>query len=482
MSRKGVVRNIRPLQILTDEQVEAINRATLEVLEVTGVRIENARALRVFNDAGCQVDDQEMRVRIPAALTEECLRKCPSVFHLKARDSENDLTLGGNVTYFCPMPGMEIVDLNSWESRPPTLKEYDDTVRVLDALDNLHLLTVYSPYYNLQGIPPVMCMLEGVASRIRNSTKILFTGYQQDCEVFSIEMAKAVGIEMMGMSLASSPLTYYGDAIESVFRFVEAGFPLMVGSGTVIGGTGPATIAGSIITYNAEVIPGVVLAQLIRPGSRVLVAGTARIMNMRTGNPAHGAIETSLHNVAFSQIWRNYAVPTYGVAVESSSKQIDFQCGYEKAISVLLGTLSGINVVQLHGGIHGELTFHPVQAVLDDDIAGMIGRLAEGIKVDEDTMAVELIEEVGPIPGFYLGKKHTQKWWKKEQFLPRVADRSNYSDWVKKGKKTALDYARERVEEILATHQPTPLPEDKNREIEKILGKARNYYEKKGLM
>jgi len=482
LSLKGVTRNIKPLQILTDEQVEAIHRATLEILEVTGVRVENKRALKVFNDAGCQVNHKKMRVRIPGALVEECLRKCPSVFHLKAREPKNDLTIGGNVTYFCPMPGMETVDLDTWKSRPPTLKEYDDAVKVLDALDNLHLFTVYTPYFNLQGVPPVMCMPEGVASRIRNSTKVLFTGYQQNCEMFTIEMAKAVGIEMMGMSLASSPLAYYEDAIESLFRFVEAGFPIMVGSGTIVGGTGPATIAGSIITYNIEVIAGVVLTQLTKPGNRVLVAGTARVMNMRTGNPAHGAIEVSLHNVAFGQIWRKYKIPTYGVAVESSSKQIDFQCGYEKTISALLGALSGINVVQLHGGIHGELTFHPVQAVLDDDIAGMIGRFMEGVKVDEDTMATELINEVGPIPGFYLSKEHTRRWWKKEQFLPKVADRSNYSEWIKKGKKTALDYAKKRVKEILDKHQPTPLSEDQEKEIKKILKKARKYYKEKGLM
>jgi len=482
LSLKGISRKIKPFQILRDEQVEAIHRATLEVLEVTGVRIENKRALKIFKDAGCQVNDDNMRVRIPGALVEECLRKCPSAFHLSARDPKNDLTIGGNVTYFCPMPGMEIVDLDTWKSRPPTLKEYGETVRVLDALDNLHLFTVYTPYFNLQGIPPVMYMPEGVASRIRNSSKALFTGYQQDCEVFTIEMAKAVGIEIMGMSLASSPLTYYRDAIESIFRFAEAGFPIVVGSGTIVGGTGPATIAGSIITYNAEVIPAVVLAQLVKPSNRVLVSGTARIMNMRTGNPAHGAIGVSLHDVAFSQIWRKYEIPTYGVAVESSSKQIDFQCGYEKAISALFGALSGINIVQLHGGIHGELTFHPVQAVLDDDIAGMIGRFMEGIEVNEDTMATDLINEVGPIPGFYLSKEHTRRWWKKEQFVPKFADRSNYSEWTKKGKKTALDYAKEKVEEILASHQPIPLSADEDKDIEKILKKARKYYKEKELI
>lgn len=482
MTMKGFTRNIKPLELLTDEQIEAIHQGTLEVLKETGVRFESKKALKVFENAGCQVDHDERRVRIPPSLVEECLRKCPSSFHVKARDPKNDLRLGGNITYFTTMPGMEIVDLDTWESRPATKSENDDAVKILDALDNHHVLDVYSPYFNLDGVPPVMSIPESVASKIRNSTKFQITGYQKDCEIFTIKMAKTIGIEIMGISLASSPLCYYEDAVESIFRFVKAGFPILIGSGPLIGGTAPATIAGATISNNAELIPGIVLVQLIKPGTRVLVNGTARVQNMRTGSPAHGAIGHSLHDVVFSQIWRKYKVPTFGNAVESSSKQIDFQCGYEKATGALLGALSGLNVVILYGGIHGELTSHPVQAILDDDVAGRIGRFIEGVEVTEETLAIDLIEEVGPIPGFYLDKRHTRKWWKKEQFVPKVADRLTYPEWLKKGKKSALEYARERMKNILATHEPKSLSEDQEKEIRKILEDARNYYKGKDMM
>jgi len=148
----------------------------------------------------------------------------------------------------------------------------------------------------------------------------------------------------------------------------------------------------------------------------------------------------------------------------------------------MTAALSGANIIGLQGAISSELTHHPVQAILDDDIAGMVGRFLEGIEVNDETLAIDLIEEVGPIPGHYLGTEHTRKWWKREQFVPKVADRLTYPEWMQKGKKSALDYAKERMEEILATHRPTPLTTSQEEDIERILEEARKYYREKGLM
>jgi trimethylamine--corrinoid protein Co-methyltransferase len=161
---------------------------------------------------------------------------------------------------------------------------------------------------------------------------------------------------------------------------------------------------------------------------------------------------------------------------------MDFQSGYEKAMGALVAALSGSSIIMLHGGVYGELSWHPVQAILDDDIAGMICRFIEGVEVNDETLAVDLINSVGPIPGMYLDKKHTRDWWKKEQFLPKVADRLSYPDWLKKGKKSAQDYAKDRMADILATHKPKPLNASQEEEIERILGEARQYYQKKGMM
>ncbi len=481
---KGFTRNFKPLEILTEEQVEAIHRGALDVLEETGVRIEHKRALRLLEQNGCQVDYDEMRARFPPGLVEECLRRCPSSFRIKARDPEKDLVLGGNTVYFCPFPGMQIADPDTWEPRDATRREYYDGVTILDALDNVHTIWNYTPYFGFEGVPPVMRVPEGVAAQIRHFSKSIGNaGRPAGCEVFDIKMAKALGIDMGGGMAVSAPLTFYGEQVEAAYRHVEAGLVTFAESTPIFGGTGPATIAGSAVSGNAESLAAIVLMQLIKPGTRMWAFHFAFPQDMRGGSPAFGAIGVSLSQVVFSQLWRKYGLPIATLASgPTSSKKIDFQCGYEKAISALTAALSGANLIQLHGAINAELTFHPLQAILDDDIAGMIGRFLEGVAVTDETLAVDLINQVGPIPGFYLDKAHTRKWWKLEQFVPKAADRLTYPEWIAKGKKSALDYAKGRMEEILATHRPIPLTPEQEQAVEDILKEAREYYRKEEMI
>jgi len=298
-----------------------------------------------------------------------------------------------------------------------------------------------------------------------------------------MRMAEVAGVELMGDILSAPPLTYYRDAVEAGLRFVEAGLPVYIGGGCLYGATGPATLAGSTVTNNAELMGPLVLFQLVNPGARVFVGDFTFPQNMRTGSLLFGAIGSDLHQVVFNQIWRRYGVPTLNAAEYTSSKSIDFQAGYERAMASLTSALSGCNMICLHGGLFGEITFHPLAAILDDDIAGMIGRFLEGVKVDHETIALDLIDEVGPVPGEYLSTEHTRKWWKKEQFIPKAADRLTYPEWLKEGKKAALDYAKERMEEILATHEVSvPLTEEQEQAIEDILKEAREYYRERGLI
>jgi len=482
MARKGFTRNFRPLEILAEADLEAIHRGTLEVLWGTGVRVEHERALNLMERNGCKVDYDEMRVRIPPALVEECLQRTPSTFHALARDYKDSLMIGGNTLYLAVAPGQQTVDLDTWEPRVATRKENYHGVTVLDALPTVHFFSPYTPYFGFEAVPPCMAMLESLAARIRNSTKFQCVGFSNDSEVFAIKMARAVGIEILGTCAWAPPLTVYRDAVESAFRFAEAGLPLRMISGQVMGGTAPATIAGGIITNNAEVIAGLVLVQLIKPGTRVLVKDFSASMNMKSGAPAFGGIEICLHNAASNQIFQRYGVPLDDTTAYPNSKLPDYQSGYEKAFRVLMAGLSGANTLLFHGSIHGELTHHPVQAILDDDSAGMVGRFMEGIVVNDETMALDLIEKVGPIPGHFLDKEHTRRWWKPEQFVPKAADRLTYPEWMRAGKKGCLDYARERMEEILATHTPPSLTSSQEEDVERILEEARTFYKGRGLI
>jgi trimethylamine--corrinoid protein Co-methyltransferase len=476
MPLRGFMRSIRALEIITEEQVEAVHRSTLEVLERTGLRYESEKALRVFEKSGCRVDFDERRVRFPSALVEETLAGCPSSFGVRSRNPAHDVRIGGPALYFSDMPGKGILDLGSWKIRKATREETREALVVLDALENFHILCSYTPYFEVEGVSPAMAIPETVAAKMRFSTKVMWTGYQNDCEVFAIEMAKATNQEIIGISLPSAPLTYYADACESAIRFAEAGLPLNFASGCMMGGSAPATVAGSLVSFNAEVIGGIMLAQTVRPGTRVVVEDSVLPMDMRSGSPIFGSLSACLHIAAFAQVWRRYGIPTFADCGWTSSKRIDFQDGYEKALTAFAIALSGCNVANLHGGVYGELAFHPLQAILDDDLAGVVGRFVEGVTVNEDTLATDLIGEVGPIPGHFLNTDHTRRWFDREGYRPKAADLLTYQEWENGGKKDAIEIARQRMDEILKTHKPVPLPEDQDGEIERILERARAFY------
>ena len=483
MSVKGYVRNFKPLEILTEGQIEQIHAATLNVLSKTGIRFESERALKLFEKNRCKVDWESNRVRFPASLVEESIKMCPSQFHVKARNPKNDMVWGGNRTYFQALSGMDIVDIDTWKTRRPTRKEYYDGIKVLDFLENVSIIPWYTPYFGFKNVPSVMAMPEGLAARLRMSGKFTAAGHTKGCEVFNIQLAQAAGTELRTMMAASPPLTFYEETVEAAYRIVEAGFILLPTSGCVYGGTAPATLAGSLVTSNAEIIAGIVFAQLVRPGTRIIVQDYSFPQNMRNGSPAFGAIEISMHQAAFNQIWHWYGVPTDGAVAYPSSKKIDYQSGYEKAIIASLGAVSGTNTIWIQGAMYGELAFHPYQAIIDDDIAGMLGRFLEGISVNDETLAVDVIDEVGPIPGHFLNKAHTRKWWKQEHYVPRVADRLTYAEWVKSGQKDILQLAEEKYNDIIDNHKiELPLTPSQEEDIERILKEARDYYKKKGLI
>lgn len=479
---KGFKRNIDVLELLSEDEVKSIHEGTLEVLQETGVRIEHEEALNFLAEKGCEVNFKNNRVKIPPDLAEESIENCPSSFVFEGKDPEKSVEISEDTVHFAPFPGKQKVNIESWELEDPTRKEYYDAMTVLDALDNVSVIGAYTPWFGFKNVPSPLELLECQAAQLRNFSKPkISSGYSQGTDRYTIKISKETGIEIPTTLKTSPPLTYSSEAINTAFRFAEAELPISVMGGSVFGGTAPATIAGSSVTYNAEMLAGMTLIQLLRPSTKCMIGHFSSPQDMKSGHPAFGAVGVSLSQIVCNQIWREYDLPIWNVASGvSSSKKIDFQCAYEKSIMALIAALSGANLINLHGGVGREISFHPLQAILDDDIAGMIGRLLEGVKVNDETLALELIKEVGPIPGQYLNKSHTREWWKKEQFIPEVADRLSYPEWIKKGEKSHLDHASEKMKKILEEREPTPLTEEQEESLEKILDEAREYYREKG--
>ena len=479
MGREGFIRKFAPLQMLSEGQVEQLHEATLKTLWDTGVRFESDWALDLLAANDCKVDRESRRVYFPPQLVDTCLSLGPRAFVVKAPNPENDLLLGGDGIYFTHSSGMQTVDLDTFEPRTATLQEYIDCVRVLDALPTVDLLGAY-PFFGYEGVSPAMSIPEGVALKMRFSGKHQMEGCSNDNEIFTIQMAQATGQEITGIVGYSAPLFWGNEALNGARRIVRAGFPLTTVDGCIRGGSAPVTIAGEIVVSNAAHLSMIVLAQLLRPGQRISVGHFSLPMNMSTGSPAFGQIDSSISNVIFNQVWRRYGVPfSNGSPGYVNAKVMDFQAGYEKMAAALLAALSGAGFILLHLGVSGEMTAHPLQAILDDDVAGMIGRLLAGEEVNEDTLALGLIGEVGPLPGHYMDKKHTVKWWRKEQYTPKAADRLSYSQWQSGEKRVALDYARDRMASILSADTQRRLTPSQEQDLSRILEEARDFFAKR---
>jgi len=482
--RKGFTRKFEPTRVLSDAQVETIHKKTLEVMAEVGCKFESLKALELLKKNGCRVDFETRTAYFPPALVEHSIRQCPSSFLVKSRDPKDNLLIGGNTLYFMSSLGARLSDIETGDVRVPTMDENNQAIFISDALDSIDLYSGYTPYFEIEGVEPVMLCSTSLAMRLRNSTKITRGTQPTDTFIWETQIAQAAGQELLGNMEAAAPLSYPEDAINAAFTYVDAGFPVYIAAGSVMGGTAPVTVAGSTISNNAELLSAVVFIQCIKPGTGIIANDFVTPMNMESGDLFFCSLGASLHQMAFNQMWHDfYKIPTNNTgSAFPYAKKADYQGAYEKTHIAMASALSGANMIVFHGGVTAELSYNPVLAIIDDDIAMTIGKTIEGFEVNEESMAVDLIKEVGPVPGTFLNKSHTRTWWKKEYFMPQSADRTSYPEWKSSGQKGVIDKAKERMEHILATHKVEPLSSDADREIDKILAEARKYYREKGLL
>jgi len=481
--QNGYKRNFEPLRILSGSQVEQIHSAALQVLDEVGFRYESERALKLLEEHGCRVDHEERVAKIPPDLVEWAIRKTPSSFMVRARDPEKSIRLGGNTVYFMNSAGARHADVDTGEVTMPTLEQNNEGVIISDALESVHCFPSYTPYFEIGGVPPVMSCPVSCAQRMRFSTKPSRGAQPTDSFIWETKLAQAVGAQLLGCVEGAAPLSLAEDPCNAAFYYLDAGFPIYIASGSLMGASHPITVAGASVSHNAELLAIIVFLQCIKPGCGVIANNFVSAMNMQTGDLNFGTAAVSLHQIAYNQIWHDYyKIPVNNTgAAFSNAKMIDYQTAAEKLPLAMCSALSGANLIVLHGGVTGELAYNPVLAVMDDDIAKTIGRMLENFDVSDDMIGLDVIKQVG-IGGTFLNTKQTRTLWKTEDYMPKVFDKTSYQEWVTGGKKTILDKAKERTEEILATHKPVPLTDQQEKDVQSILREAEKYYKEKGLI
>lgn len=460
---------------LTEEQVQKIHHASLTILEKTGVQIEEKEALRLFKEAGADITGS--RVRIPAVLIEDCLKKARSRVILAGRDPENDLILEGSRVHIgTGGAALQVLDLEDGSLRPAVLKDAADMARLVDALDNIHfyLLPIYPT-----DIPEESVEISKYYAALSNTTKHVQAGvYTPRGLLDVIEMAERImgGKEKLRerpivsfiTSWMVSPLMFATDVTTLLIEVCRQQMPVVLSSAPMAGSTSPITLAGTLAQLNAEQLAGLCLTQLVNPGTPVIIGPIPATADMRTGSYLGGSVELGIANAAITQLAHHYQLPIYNSAGMTESKLPDFQAGMEKAQSVIQVALAGSNFIHHAAGMLEDMsTIAYEQFVLDNEILGIAMRAVRGIEVTEETLALEAIDRVGP-GNHYLSDQHTYRYLRSEHYFPSpVLDRQGRGEWQQDGEKDARTRAVSLARELLAEHQPTPIEPETRTWIEK---------------
>lgn len=452
---------------LSDAQAKRIHEGALQILGRSGVKVFTETGREHFKRAGAEVDEETCIVRISQAMVEDAIASAPHRVVLCGRDEKHDAILeNSNVYLGTGGTAINVLDLETGERRPSTNEDTRVFARLADALDNIHIFTINVYPNDIKTVNEVD--VNRFYSSLTNTTKHVMGGiYSLKGMQEVVEMASFIagGVEKLRerpfisfITLIISPLKIDGRYGEMTCYAAKQAIPVVVPTEPLCGTTSPVTLAANVVLHCAESLAGVVMTQLVRPGCPVLFGSVGSINDMRTLEHISGAIERGMINAAVSQMAQFYRLPYYSTAGMTDAKVVDCQAGYESGMMNLLVAMSGANYIHDAAGLmEFDLTVSHEKLVIDDEIIGMCLRVLRGIEINDDTLGLDLIEQVGP-GGDFLAQEHTIRHMRTEFFQPTVGDRLHCEQWAAAGGLDALQRAHERVRKILSEHQPRGIP------------------------
>jgi len=464
MAEKGGLK-VRPYRIFTAEGVEKINEGVMWTLENVGIEVNSEQAWEILKEAGAIIESGSKIVKLPRAMVEDAIDKAPSQVILHGRDPQYDLYLEDSRVYFgTGGTVLFILDLETGEKRKTTIDDIANVGQLVDALENIHfyLLPLYPNELQKDDVD-INRFYAGLKSTKKHIMGGIYTmdGLKQVIELASMvagsedKLREAPFISFI--TLAIPPLRLDRLYTDFMIEIARHGLPVAIPSEVLAGASGPMTLAGSLVVQLAESLAGITLAQLVNPGTPTILGSVASVMDMKSSAYLSGAIEMGLMQAGVAQMAQYYRLPLYSTAGMSDSKLPDIQAGYEKALTSLLVGLAGANFIHdAAGPLEFCMSVAYEQYVIDDEIIGMVMRAVRGIEVNDETLALDAIKEIGP-GGNFLIHPNTLKHMRTEIFDPQVADRRLRERWEETGAKDARQRAREIAKDILLHHEPHAL-------------------------
>jgi len=471
------------LQVLSEDERAQVHERTLSILAKTGLRVDTAWGCRILKDAGAEVDANTNIVRFPRALVEESLRLAPKKFTLGARRPGWDLHMNsGDCTLLIDGEAMFVLDRETGERRPGTTTDWLEATRLIDAVDEIGV------YWNM-----VECGDSGdTMADLVTYWRHLFSNFSKHVQdgISSPDQAPWL-LEVLQVIFGDketirrqhplsfllcplSPLVIEGPHTDAYLALLGWDIPVAVMPMPLMGATAPGSLIATTVLGNCEVLAMLCLVQAGAPGTPFIYAPALATMDPRSGRYSAGAMENGLMSAAAVEMARYYGLP-----VEASGGGTDhyvpgIQPGYERALSSLLPVLSWPDILVGPGLLGGSMILSLEQLLIDVEVFRMCRRARQGIAADadkqhpEDKWLGDVINSVGP-GGDFLSERSTVSGIRGgEWYVSKIGWHDTFEAWETAGKPTLLEEAREKVERILATHQPLPFAKDVERELDRI--------------
>ncbi len=461
------------------DALERIHWATLHILERVGVRVDSAGCRTLLRDHGCDVDEHSRIVRMPSHLVEEALAKKKTAFTLAARNRRYDAPQDMSHSYVTASGnGAIAVDFETGARRPSVKEDVAKSSRIIDALPNVH---IHWPMVTSTDKNPRTAHLHDLDASLNNTEKhVMFeTGVTMSDAKYLSKMSHIAGggeREFRRRPITSAlqctfaPLQHDAQVTDAGIEFARNGLPLVWFCMPQLGATGPATIAGSIALGNAEVLSALVMTQLAVPGASVIYGLGIAPLDMKTTVRAGGSPEHAICSAIATELAHYYGMPSC-VGVSSTANSPGDQACLETFTGLAGPLLAGADSMCGIGLLEDGTCLHLEEIIVEEEIVGIIERMMRGETVDDESMALDVIQNVG-VGKSYLAQRHTLRHVRSDFFAPSLIDRRSFDSWSIDGAKSLHCRATERVRQILKDHQPMPLGNDIQRELTETIEQA----------
>ncbi|MDX2512326.1 MAG: trimethylamine methyltransferase family protein [Desulfobacterales bacterium] len=447
---------------LSEAQVSTIHERALDLIEECGMTYEQDLydVLIPLKEAGCTINELKKRIYFPRQLVKKMIAKAPGEFTLFSRDGDNNLEVGKNRVYAgTGGTAIRILDLDTGEARQTVLKDTHNVARIVEEMENIHFFQSPCVPHDL---PVEHYDVNIVFSAMMATKKHIMYGCNSDSSlrdtfrmvshiVGGDDILKEKPVFSVSSCIIISPMKFCTQSTRNVLTAAELDIPTTVTSAPMSGSTSPMTMAGTLLQTHAEVLAAITLVQVHHPGARVLYGGLPGMADMRSMGYQGGGVECGMMTAAIHQLSQHIDVPNYCSSGLSDSKIPDAQAGWEKAYTTCLAIISGNNYIHHAAGmLESMLCIAYEQYIIDDEIIGHGCKLLEGINTDEDHLAFDAIQAVGP-GGNYLASDHTLAHIRTEYFMGNgVSDKGSRDDWIKGGCFSARDRAISMAKKILS--------------------------------